>query len=125
MDESRRPWGYYDILLESASYKVKRILVYPAKRLSLQYHLRRSERWVVLQGEGVVTRNADDIPVRSGDAVEIPVGTSHRIANTGSDDLIFIEVQHGDYFGEDDIVRLQDDFGRLPSSTDAASKKDG
>ena len=111
-NEDHRPWGYYVILADEADHKVKRIVVLPGKRLSLQRHGRRSEHWLVLQGTAVVTLNGRDLRLETGEAVDIPVGTDHRIQNPGSEPLVFIEIQRGDYFGEDDIVRLEDDFGR-------------
>ena len=111
-DESIRPWGRYEILAESKDHKVKRILVSPGKRLSYQRHKYRAEHWFVVSGEGKVTINGQDLSVRAGDSVDVAIGALHRIANSGSDELIFIEVQTGTYFGEDDIERVEDDFGR-------------
>lgn len=107
-----RPWGYYEILEDKEDHKVKRITVYPGKRLSLQRHQRRQEHWYFISGEGVVTLDAVDVAVVAGKSVDIDFSTVHRVSNTGSEDLRFIEVQRGDYFGEDDIERLEDDFGR-------------
>jgi mannose-6-phosphate isomerase len=109
-----RPWGAYTVLAEAADFKVKTIEVQPSQRLSYQRHSRRSEHWFVVGGKGVVTLDGSSIDVRRGDTVDVPVGTPHRIQNTGNALLVFVEVQHGDYFGEDDIVRLDDDYGRLP-----------
>ena len=109
----RRPWGSFTVLDEGRDYKVKRIEVLPGKRLSYQKHARRAEHWVVVAGEAKVTLDGRDITVRDGETVDIPVGASHRIENPGESDLVFIEVQRGDYLGEDDIVRLDDDFGRV------------
>jgi mannose-6-phosphate isomerase len=110
-----RPWGSYFILEDEVDHKVKRIVVSPGKRLSYQRHARRAEHWFVIAGTGVVTLDDVDHEVHPGAAVDIPIGAAHRIANPGSDDLEFIEVQHGTYFGEDDIIRLEDDYGRLGS----------
>jgi mannose-6-phosphate isomerase-like protein (cupin superfamily) len=107
-----RPWGRYRVLVDDDDHKVKQIVVKPGTRLSYQTHARRSEHWFVVSGRGVVTLNDVHLDVSPGSAVDIPVGTAHRIHNTGTDDLVFIEVQHGEYFGEDDIVRLDDDYGR-------------
>ncbi len=107
-----RPWGYYEILEDKEDHKVKRITVYPGKRLSLQRHQRRQEHWYFLSGEGIVTLDTVEVAVEAGKSVDINFSTVHRVSNTGSDDLRFIEVQRGDYFGEDDIERLEDDFGR-------------
>ena len=112
-DETERPWGRYVVLCDEADFKTKVITVLPGKRLSYQRHARRSEHWFVVRGTGTVTLDGRPVEVRAGCAVDVPVGTPHRIHNTsGSDDLVFVEVQHGDYFGEDDIVRLEDDYGR-------------
>ena len=111
-DDSIRPWGHYHVLSDGDGYKTKSITVKPGKRLSYQKHARRSEHWFVVRGEGTVVLNGMSSDVRAGSAVDVPVGVAHRIANTGDEDLVFVEVQHGEYFGEDDIVRLEDDFGR-------------
>jgi len=108
----RRPWGSYTVLEEGSNYKVKRIEVLPGKRLSYQKHAKRSEHWFVIQGTGRITLNDDDIVIGPGQAIDVPVGAAHRIENTGEELLAFIEVQLGPYLGEDDIVRLHDDFGR-------------
>jgi len=110
--EDHRPWGWYRVLEDEPDHKTKRIVVHPGKRLSLQRHQRRSEHWYVVSGEGVVTREGQLLPVAPGGAVDIPQGAAHRMANPGAVPLTFIEVQRGDYFGEDDIERLEDDFGR-------------
>lgn len=107
-----RPWGSYTILDEGENYKVKRIEVLPGKRLSYQRHFRRSEHWFVVAGTAKVTLNDKEFLVPAGEAVDIPVETAHRVENPGESRLVFIETQTGDYFGEDDIIRLEDDFGR-------------
>jgi mannose-6-phosphate isomerase len=112
LEHDDRPWGSYTVLEDAATHKVKRIEVLPGKRLSYQKHDRRAEHWFVIGGSALVTLDGVDIPVPTLNAIDIPRGSAHRIANAGEDMLIFIEVQHGDYFGEDDIVRLEDDFGR-------------
>ncbi len=108
-----RPWGYYRVLSEGKDHKVKRIVIYPGGRLSLQRHRLRSEHWFVLSGEGIVTLGDEDIPVKAGQSVDIPVYFLHRIVNTGGDDLAVIEIQSGDDFSEDDIERIEDDYGRI------------
>jgi mannose-6-phosphate isomerase len=108
----RRPWGTYTVLEEAATFKVKRIEVFPGKRLSYQKHAQRAEHWFVVAGTAKVTLDGREITVRNGEAIDIPIGAAHRVENPGTDDLIFIEVQRGNYLGEDDIVRLEDDFGR-------------
>lgn len=110
--ENHRPWGYYEILEDRPEHKVKRIVVHPGQRLSLQMHHRRAEHWLVIGGEGLVTLDDDEIVVPSGEAIDIPRGARHRIRNPGDEPVVFIEVQTGDYFGEDDIVRFEDDYGR-------------
>jgi mannose-6-phosphate isomerase len=86
--------------------------VEPGKRLSYQKHARRAEHWTVVQGRALVTLDGRDIPVEAGESVDIPRGAAHRIANPGDVTMVFVEVQRGDYFGEDDIERLEDDYGR-------------
>jgi len=108
----RRPWGTFTVLDEGENYKVKRIEVLPGKRLSYQKHAQRAEHWFVVQGTAKVTLDDREITVVASEAIDIPVGTAHRIENPGDELLIFIEVQRGNYLGEDDIVRLDDDFGR-------------
>ncbi len=112
IQENHRPWGYYVVLSDDDDCKVKRIVVHPGKRLSLQRHRRRSEHWHFVKGEGLVTRDGEQIPVNEGDSLDIPLGSLHRIRNLGQSDLVVIEVQRGEYFGEDDIERVEDDFGR-------------
>jgi mannose-6-phosphate isomerase len=109
-----RPWGSYDVLDEGESFKVKRLVINPGQRFSYQRHTLRSEHWYVVSGYGVVTLDDREQRVRPGDAIDIPVGAAHRAANTGTrDDLVLIEIQTGSYFGEDDIVRLHDDYKRI------------
>jgi mannose-6-phosphate isomerase len=117
LEHDERPWGSYDVLVDADDHKVKQIVVKPGHRLSYQVHARRSEHWFIVRGNGVVTLNDAPVPVGPGTAVDIALGASHRIENTGDADLVFVEVQHGDYFGEDDIVRLEDDFGRAGTNT--------
>ena len=107
-----RPWGNYTVLEEGSTFKVKRIEVLPGKRLSYQKHAQRAEHWFVVEGTAQVTLDDRPITVSAGEAIDIPVGSAHRVENPGEEILIFIEVQRGNYLGEDDIVRLQDDFGR-------------
>jgi mannose-6-phosphate isomerase-like protein (cupin superfamily) len=110
--EDHRPWGFYEILADSLDHKVKRITVYPKQRLSYQRHKRRSEHWFVISGKAVVTKDGQLHELPSGESIDLPVGTWHRIQNPGSENIVFIEVQTGDYFGEDDIERSEDDYGR-------------
>lgn len=101
------------MLEEAPSHKVKRIEVRPAQRLSYQRHQWRAEHWFVVAGLARVTIDGADHVLSAGMAVDIPIGAAHRVGNAGEELLVFIEVQHGDYFGEDDIERLEDDFGRV------------
>ena len=112
MGTEDRPWGSYSVLEERKSYKVKRIEVRPQNRLSYQRHEKRSEHWIVVEGEAVVTLEGEEIRLSPGQSVDIPRLAAHRILNPGRIPLIFIEIQKGEYFGEDDILRLEDDFGR-------------
>jgi len=109
----RRPWGTFSVIDEGENFKVKRIEVLPGKRLSYQKHAQRAEHWVVVQGTAKVTLDDRDIIVTAGQAIDIAIGSAHRVENPGDELLVFIEVQRGRYLGEDDIVRLQDDFGRV------------
>ena len=111
-EHDERPWGSYTVIDEGPGFKVKRIEVKPGSRLSYQRHAQRAEHWFVVSGRALVTLDGLDIGVSAGEAIDIPVGGAHRVMNCGSEPLVFIEVQRGDYLGEDDIVRLQDDFGR-------------
>jgi len=113
METDQRPWGYYEVLTDAPDHKVKRITVYPGKRLSRQRHRRRSEHWYLVRGQALVTVAGEELPLSPGQAVDIPAGADHRLANRGREDVTFIEVQTGDYFGEDDIERIEDDFGRV------------
>ena len=107
-----RPWGSFEILQESAVHKVKLIIVLPGKRLSYQRHEKRAEHWFIVSGEAEVTIDGDVRRMNSGNSIDIGIGVAHRIANIGTEQLKFIEVQTGTYFGEDDIIRIEDDFGR-------------
>jgi mannose-6-phosphate isomerase len=109
----RRPWGTYEVLDEGELFKVKRIEVLPGKRLSYQKHEKRAEHWFVVSGIAKVTLDDEEIRVSAGNAIDIPSGAAHRVENDMTETLVFIEVQRGTYLGEDDIVRLHDDFGRV------------
>lgn len=108
-----RPWGHFVVLEDRESHKLKRIIVYPGGKLSYQMHYKRDETWTIIRGSGAVV--IDDViqQVSAGNVVQIPAGRKHRIMNEGDDNLEFIEVQLGSYFGEDDIVRFNDDYGRV------------
>lgn len=107
-----RPWGMYEVLLDSDETKVKRITVAPDSRLSYQYHHKRSEVWVVIKGILTVVLDDFEHTVRPGGSITIPQGSKHRAWNKTDQLVQFIEVQTGTYFGEDDIIRLQDDYDR-------------
>lgn len=111
-ESDERPWGRYIVLDEDQCFKAKRIEVFPGKRLSYQRHARRAEHWFVTRGTAKVTLNDREILVKTGESIDIAVGDKHRVENPGSELLVFIEVQTGSYFGEDDIERFDDDFGR-------------
>jgi mannose-6-phosphate isomerase len=112
LEKSERPWGRYEVLQETTGHKVKCIWVSPGKRLSYQRHQKRAEHWFIVQGTALVTIDGQDHTLGAGATVDFPIGTLHRIANAGENDVIFVEVQTGTYFGEDDIERVEDDFGR-------------
>ena len=109
---AHRPWGTYTILEEGDKYKIKRIVVKPGKRLSLQKHFHRSEHWIVVEGTALVTVGDQELLIRPNESTYIPMGEIHRLENPGKVDVVLIEAQVGEYLGEDDIVRLQDDFKR-------------
>jgi mannose-1-phosphate guanylyltransferase / mannose-6-phosphate isomerase len=107
-----RPWGFYESLIAGERFQVKRILVTPGHKLSLQKHYHRAEHWVVVSGSALVTRNEDVLLVQENESVYLPLGCTHRLENPGKIPLTLIEVQSGAYLGEDDIVRLEDTYGR-------------
>lgn len=107
-----RPWGKYLVLLNDTDHKVKEITVNPGQRLSLQRHQKRDEHWFIHSGIAQVTLAGVEKTLNAGQYIDIPRTCLHRIKNIGDTDLIFIEIQTGDYFGEDDIERLEDDYQR-------------
>lgn len=109
---AHRPWGSYTVLEEGERYKIKRLTVLPGKKLSLQMHYHRSEHWVVVRGTAKVLVGDEEILLRPGESTFIPAGVKHRLENPGKVVLEVIETQIGEYLGEDDIVRFDDDFGR-------------
>jgi mannose-6-phosphate isomerase len=114
LEYDRRPWGSYTVLDEGEGFKVKRIEVLPGKRLSYQKHLHRAEHWLVVTGAAKVTLNDEIYTLQESRAIDIAVGDKHRVENPSENEiLIFIEIQKGDYLGEDDIIRFEDDFGRI------------
>ncbi|HDS17101.1 MAG TPA: cupin domain-containing protein [Proteobacteria bacterium] len=116
-DPVSRPWGSYRSLLLAESYQVKEILVNPGQRLSLQSHRQRSEHWVVTAGPCLVTLGDEDLRLETGMHVYIPRNSRHRLGNPGKAIVKIIEVQIGDYLDEDDIVRYEDDYQRVPPVT--------
>lgn len=110
--KEERPWGNYENLLDESFCKVKKIVVFPGQAPSYQYHFKRSETWIIVQGSGLLILDDKETKVSKGQTIQVPVKMKHRIRNTGTENLVFIEVQQGSYFGEDDIVRLSDDYGR-------------
>jgi mannose-6-phosphate isomerase len=109
----KKPWGSYQVLDDHEDFKVKRIIVAPGQRLSYQKHAKRSEHWFVAKGTALVTLDGNDHQLTAGESIDIAQGAAHRIQNPSeTEELIFVEVQLGTYFGEDDIVRLSDDYGR-------------
>jgi mannose-6-phosphate isomerase len=110
----RRPWGTFTVLDDGSDCKVKRITVDPGQRLSYQSHEHRAEHWVIVSGRARVTLDGAEHDLEVGQAIDIAKGAAHRVSNPGADELVFVEVQLGDYFGEDDIVRYTDDYGRAP-----------
>ena len=114
---TERPWGYYEVLNTTDTSQVKRITVLPGQQISLQTHQKRSEYWVIEKGTGVVQLGTLDVKCAPKDAYIVEENMVHRIANTGEENLVFVEVQLGTYFGEDDIVRLEDNYGRADEVT--------
>ena len=123
MERGDRPWGYYLVLLEDAGYKVKQFVVKPGSRLSLQRHRHRSEHWQVVRGEGVVTLGKETVRLSPGGSIDIPLGELHRVESVGEENLVVIEVQRGEYVGEDDIERFEDDYGRAAPASGASAPK--
>jgi mannose-6-phosphate isomerase len=107
-----RPWGSWEVLDQGPDYKVKRITVQTRSRLSLQTHAHRAEYWMIVAGVATCTVGNRNVVLRAGESVHVALGAPHRIGNHEDEDLILIEVQLGAYLGEDDIVRLEDDYGR-------------
>ena len=112
IDSEERPWGRFFVIHNEPSYKLKRIEIDPGGRLSYQYHLKRSEAWTIVKGKGKIVLNGLSKDYIKGETIIIPQGVKHRIQNNTNKRLVFIEVQTGTYFGEDDIVRIEDDYNR-------------
>ncbi len=107
-----RPWGSFTILADDEDHKIKKIVVSPGQRLSLQRHKHREEHWFVIKGRGLITLDDRQIELGPGESIDIYQGAIHRVQNKGEVEMVFIEIQLGDYFGEDDIERFEDDYGR-------------
>lgn len=112
LESGERPWGRYTVLEENSNYKIKRIEVMPGQRLSLQKHHHRSEHWIVVTGTAKVTCGDNEFVVNLNESTFIPIGERHRLENPGKIPLVIIEVQSGEYLGEDDIIRFEDDYKR-------------
>lgn len=112
MEMEYRPWGAFYVLEDAATHKVKRIVVKPGGRLSYQYHNHRSEIWTVIDGEATVTLEGEVSILGPSEVFRVPQGARHRLENKGAMPLVIIEIQYGTYFGEDDIIRLDDDYNR-------------
>ena len=113
LESELRPWGRFDVLLDEKYCKVKQIIVRPGQRLSYQKHFKREELWTVVSGELTVVIDGFESVHQVGDSIHIPKESLHRMINRTNDDVIVIEIQRGDYFGEDDIVRIEDDYSRI------------
>ena len=124
LEVGERPWGKYEVLLDAATVKVKRITVKPDSRLSYQYHHKRREQWTVVEGTLTVVLDGVIITKEPGESISIPLGSHHRACNPTEEDVVFIEVQTGTYFGEDDIVRLEDDYMRADDVQDFLERAD-
>jgi len=109
----QRPWGSFENLIDNTDCKVKQIIIKPGQAPSYQYHFKREEHWIIIKGNGSLKINDVVTYIKKGDYIHIPFESKHQIKNTGEEDLVFVEIQLGDYFGEDDIVRLEDNYGRL------------
>ncbi len=123
MERGERPWGGYTVLEENRNYKIKRIEVNPGHRLSLQMHHHRSEHWIVVSGTARVTKGDEVSIININESTFIPMGKLHRLENPGIIPLIIIEVQSGEYLGEDDIVRFDDDYQRLDAKVEPADRE--
>ena len=113
IERTERPWGWYETVSEVAGNKVKRIRVHPGQQLSLQKHHQRAEHWVVVLGTARITLDERQFDLQTGQACDIAVGQVHRLSNLTAEPVEIVEVQFGDYLGEDDIVRLEDIYGRV------------
>lgn len=112
LEIGERPWGKYYVLADELRYKLKRIEVNPGQKLSYQYHHKRQEQWTVIEGKATIILNDEEFSLGYGESIFIPQGAKHRIMNLSDEPVILIEVQTGTYFGEDDIIRLDDEYDR-------------
>lgn len=112
LEIGERPWGKYYVLADEHNYKLKRIVVNPGQKLSYQYHSKRQEQWTIVEGNATVILDDQEISLTYGESIFIPLGAKHRIINRTDEPVVFIEVQTGTYFGEEDIVRLDDEYDR-------------
>ncbi len=115
MNFEERPWGNYTVLHTGETCQVKKLVVHPGKRISLQSHEFRAEHWFIVSGQGTAELDGIKMEVALGDSIDVPIGSKHRISCGNSEPLVFIEVQTGSSFEESDIVRYEDDFGRMQS----------
>lgn len=122
LESEERPWGSWHVIDVNHGYKIKRIHVNPGARLSLQTHAHRSEHWVVVFGRATCEVDGKVFVAGPGEAVDVPQGAAHRLANESNQELVIVEVQHGAYTGEDDICRLEDDYGRHETAQDSAQE---
>ena len=112
LEIDERPWGKYFVLADESNYKLKRIEVNPGQKLSYQYHHKRQEQWTIIEGDATVILDDKELHLSYGESISIPLGSKHRMMNLTEKPVVFIEVQTGTYFGEDDIVRLEDEYDR-------------
>lgn len=112
LEVGERPWGTYYVLADEPHYKLKRIIVNPGGKLSYQFHYKRQEQWTIIEGQATIVLDGEEIALSYGQSIFIPLGAKHRIMNLTDKPVVFIEVQTGTYFGEDDIVRLEDEYDR-------------
>tara|TARA_B100000427_G_C15503566_1_gene592974 strand:- start:308 stop:667 length:360 start_codon:yes stop_codon:yes gene_type:complete len=113
IERQERPWGVFFTIHDQNNYKIKRLEIYPGKRLSYQYHKKRSESWIIIEGSPIITIDDSVKRFNEGETLVIKNEVKHRIENSGNKKVIIIEVQTGTYFGEDDIIRLEDDYNRI------------
>jgi len=113
LEAVEKPWGSYTNLMDEQYTKVKKILISPGQSPSYQYHFKRSELWIIVKGIAEVKIDDNVTSHIIGDVIKIPKEAKHQVTNIGETDLVFVEIQLGEYFGEDDIVRLEDKYGRV------------